>query len=178
MIYKKNISLTALTIGALWALTMSIVVSVVISFVSGFPLKPNILMVISFGGIAGIVVLRSVKSTTILLLMVTSSILLNSLNSGPITTGQDISYQLNYFSQALFAISTIFPLTKILSGLSIHDPGRHEIEAAFIRFSLLFLLMLGIITTSNGDIVFGHFIILLLKFASIEAPTSLETPMP
>ena len=39
VIYKKNISLTALTIGALWALTMSIVVSVVLSFVSGFPLK-------------------------------------------------------------------------------------------------------------------------------------------
>ena len=75
MIYKKNISLTALTIGALWALTMSIVVSVVISFVSGFPLKPNILMVISFGGIAGIVVLRSVKSTTILLLMVTLTVM-------------------------------------------------------------------------------------------------------
>ena len=149
MIYKKNISLTALTIGALWALTMSIVVSVVISFVSGFPLKPNILTVISFGGIAGIVVLRSVKSTTILLLMVTSSILLNSLTYGPITTGQDISYLLNYFSQALFAISTVLPLTKILSGLSIHDPGRHEIEAAFIRFSfgfgLIFFTMIVLI---------------------------------
>ena len=53
MIYKKNISLTALTIGTLWALTMSIVVSVVLSFISGFPLKPNILIVISLGGIAG-----------------------------------------------------------------------------------------------------------------------------
>ena len=74
MIYKKNISLTALTIGTLWALTMSIVVSVVLSFISGFPLKPNILIVISLGGIAGIVILSSVKSTTILLLMITSSI--------------------------------------------------------------------------------------------------------
>ena len=149
MIYKKNISLTALTIGALWALTMSIVVSVVLSFVSGFPLKPNILIVISLGGIAGIVILSSVKSTTILLLMITSSILLNALTYGPITTGQDISYLLNYFSQALFAISTVFPLTKILSGLSIHDPGRHEIEAAFIRFSsgfgLIFFTMIVLI---------------------------------
>ena len=149
MIYKKNIYLTALTIGALWALTMSIVVSVVLSFVSGFPLKPNILFVISLGGIAGIVLLSSVKSTTILLLMITSSILLNSLTYGPITTGQDISYLLSYFSQALFAISTVFPLTKILSGLSIHDPGRHEIEAAFIRFSsgfgLIFFTMIVLI---------------------------------
>ena len=149
MIYKKNISLTALTIGALWALTMSIVVSVVLSFISGFPLKPNILIVISLGGIAGIVILSSVKSTTILLLMITSSILLNALTYGPITTGQDISYLLNYFSQALFAISTVLPLRKILSGLSINDPGRHEIEAAFIKFSsgfgLIFFTMIVLI---------------------------------
>ena len=149
MIYKKNISLTALTIGTLWALTMSIVVSVVLSFISGFPLKPNILIVISLGGIAGIVILSSIKSTTILLLMITSSILLNALTYGPITTGQDISYLLNYFSQALFAISTVLPLAKILSGLSIHDPGRHEIEAAFIKFSsgfgLIFFTMIVLI---------------------------------
>ena len=149
MIYKKNISLTALTIGTLWALTMSIVVSVVLSFISGFPLKPNILIVISLGGIAGIVILSSVKSITILLLMITSSILLNALTYGPITTGQDISYLLNYFSQALFAISTVLPLAKILSGLSIHDPGRHEIEAAFIKFSsgfgLIFFTMIVLI---------------------------------
>ena len=149
MIYKKNISLTALTIGTLWALTMSIVVSVVLSFISGFPLKPNILIVISLGGIAGIVILSSVKSTTILLLMITSSILLNALTYGPITTGQDISYLLNYFSQALFAISTVLPLAKILSGLSIHDPGRHEIEEAFIKFSsgfgLIFFTMIVLI---------------------------------
>ena len=149
MIYKKNISLTALTIGTLWALTMSIVVSVVLSFISGFPLKPNILIVISLGGIAGIVILSSVKSTTILLLMITSSILLNALTYGPITTGQDISYLLNYFSQAIFAISTVLPLAKILSGLSIHDPGRHEIEAAFIKFSsgfgLIFFTMIVLI---------------------------------
>ena len=149
MIYKKNISLTALTIGTLWALTMSIVVSVVLSFISGFPLKPNILIVISLGGIAGIVILSSVKSTTILLLMITSSILLNALTYGPITTGQDISYLLNYFSQALFAISTVLPLAKILSGLLIHDPGRHEIEAAFIKFSsgfgLIFFTMIVLI---------------------------------
>ena len=149
MIYKKNISLTALTIGALWALTMSIVVSVVLSFISGFPLKPNILIVISLGGIAGIVILSSVKSTTILLLMITSSILLNALTYGPITTGQDISYLLNYFSQVLFAISTVLPLAKILSGLSINDPGRHEIEAAFIKFSsgfgLIFFTMIVLI---------------------------------
>ena len=149
MIYKKNIYLTALTIGTLWALTMSIVVSVVLSFISGFPLKPNILIVISLGGIAGIVILSSVKSTTILLLMITSSILLNALTYGPITTGQDISYLLNYFSQALFAISTVLPLAKILSGLSIHDPGRHEIEEAFIKFSsgfgLIFFTMIVLI---------------------------------
>ena len=149
MIYKKNISLTALTIGTLWALTMSIVVSVVLSFISGFPLKPNILIVISLGGIAGIVILSSVKSITILLLMITSSILLNALTYGPITTGQDISYLLNYFSQALFAISTVLPLAKILSGLSINDPGRHEIEAAFIKFSsgfgLIFFTMIVLI---------------------------------
>ena len=117
MINKKNVFLTALTIGTLWALTMSIVVSVVLSFISGFPLKPNILIVISLGVIAGIVILSSVKSTTILLLMMTASILLNA------------------FSQALFVISTVLPLAKILSGLSIHDPGRHEIEEAFINFS-------------------------------------------
>ena len=149
MIYKKYISLTALTIGTLWALTMSIVVSVVLSFISGFPLKPNILIVISLGGIAGIVILSSVKSTTILLLMITSSILLNALTYGPITTGQDISYLLNYFSQAIFAISTVLPLAKILSGLLIHDPGRHEIEAAFIKFSsgfgLIFFTMIVLI---------------------------------
>ncbi|MCH2328116.1 MAG: carbohydrate ABC transporter permease [Rhodobacterales bacterium] len=128
---------------------MSIVVSVVLSFISGFPLKPNILIVISLGGIAGIVILSSVKSTTILLLMITSSILLNALTYGPITTGQDISYLLNYFSQALFAISTVLPLAKILSGLSIHDPGRHEIEEAFIKFSsgfgLIFFTMIVLI---------------------------------
>ena len=149
MIYKKNISLTALTIGTLWAFTISIVVSVVLSFISGFPLKPNILIVISLGGIAGIVILSSVKSTTILLLMITSAILLNALTYGPITTGQDISYLLNYFSQVLFAISTVLPLAKILSGLSIHDPGRHEIEAAFIKFSsgfgLIFFTMIVLI---------------------------------
>ena len=149
MINKKNVFLTALTIGTLWALTMSIVVSVVLSFISGFPLKPNILIVISLGGIAGIVILSSVKSTTILLLMITSSILLNALTYGPITTGQDISYLLNYFSQALFVISTVLPLAKILSGLSIHDPGRHEIEEAFIKFSsgfgLIFFTMIVLI---------------------------------
>ena len=149
MIYKKNIYLTALTIGILWALTMSIVVSVLLSFISGFPLKPNILIVISLGGIAGIAVLGSMKSTTILLLMITSAILLNALTYGPITTGQDISYLLNYFSQPLFAISTVLPLAKILSGLSIHDPGRHEIEAAFIKFSsgfgLIFFTMIVLI---------------------------------
>ena len=149
MIYQKYISLTALTIGTLWALTMSIVVSVVLSFISGVPLKPNILIVISLGGIAGIVILSSVKSTTILILMITSSILLNALTYGPITTGQDISYLLNYFSQALFAISTVLPLTKILSGLSINDSSRHEIEAAFIKFSsgfgLIFFTMIVLI---------------------------------
>ena len=149
MINKKNIFLTALTLGTLWALTMSIVVSVVLSFISGFPLKPNILIVISLGVIAGIVILSSVKSTTILLLMMTASILLNALTYGPITTGQDISYLLNYFSQALFVISTVLPLAKILSGLSIHDPGRHEIEEAFIKFSsgfgLIFFTMIVLI---------------------------------
>ena len=158
MINKKNVFLTALTIGTLWALTMSIVVSVVLSFISGFPLKPNILIVISLGGIAGIVILSSVKSTTILLLMMTASILLNALTYGPITTGQDISYLLNYFSQALFAISTVLPLAKILSGLSIHDPGRHEIEEAFIKFSsgfgLIFFTM--IVLTLVSIIIFAR----------------------
>ena len=40
------------------------------------------------------------------------------------------------------------------------------------------LLILGIITTSKGEIGLVHFIISLSYLASIIAPTNLETPMP
>ena len=149
MTYKKNIFFTAFTIGILWALTMSIVVSVILSFITGSPLKPNILIVISIGSIAGILNLHVLRSTLILLLLIISSILLSTLTYGPITTGHDISHLLNYASQTLFAASTVLPLTKILSGLSVKESGRHEIEEAFIRFSsgfgLIFFTMIVLI---------------------------------
>ena len=128
---------------------MSIVVSVFLSFITGSPLKPNILIVISTGSIAGVLIPHVMRSTLILLLMMISSILLSTLTYGPITTGQNISYLLNCFAQTLFAASTVLPLTKILSGLSVKDSGRHEIERAFIRFStgfgLIFFTMIVLI---------------------------------
>ena len=128
---------------------MSIVVSVFLSFITGSPLKPNILIVISTGSIAGVLIPHVMRSTLILLLMMISSILLSTLTYGPITTGQNISYLLNCFAQTLFAASTALPLIKILSGLSVKDSGRHEIERAFIRFStgfgLIFFTMIVLI---------------------------------
>ena len=149
MTYKKNIFFTAFIVGILWAVTVSIVVSVILSFITGSPLKPNILIVISIGSIAGILILHSLRSNLILSLLIISSILLSTLTYGPITTGDDISHLLNYASQTLFAASTVLPLTKILSGLSFKESGRHEIEEAFIRFSsgfgLIFFTMIVLI---------------------------------
>ena len=123
MTYKKTIFFTAFIVGKLWAITMSIVVSVILSFITGSPLKPNILIVISIGSIAGILNLHVLGSTLILLLLTISSILLSTLTYGPITTGHDISHLLNYASQTLFAASTVLPLTNILSGLSVKESG-------------------------------------------------------
>ena len=91
MTYKKNIFFTAFIVGILWAITVSIVVSVILSFITGSPLKPNILIVISIGSIAGILILQSMRSNLILSHLIISSILLSTLTYGRITTGDDIS---------------------------------------------------------------------------------------
>ena len=73
-------------------------------------------------------------------------------------------------------------LDKIVSntkaGKLIIDELKKSKDIALSKFEVSFLFIDGIITTSKGDTDFGHFILSLTYFASINAPTNLETPIP
>ncbi len=117
-------------LGALWTFVIAVTVAVVMSFATGEPFRPVLLLSLLWGGLLGLGVLAGRLPALGLAL---GLVLLGAVNIGPLTAeGGEVANLIGHVSVAVFAATG---LLKILAPIPTMGPlTRHEFEAAAIRF--------------------------------------------
>ncbi|MXU64130.1 carbohydrate ABC transporter permease [Oceanomicrobium pacificus] len=131
---------TAWIIGALWAVTMSICVAIVISFSTGRPLAPTLLSAAALGGLAGLaLVARKGEGLALGRWLPVGGAFLVAIAAhiwdGPAMRGTAETGALwMAVAWAGFAATVAGPLLVMLKELQPGPNSRHDFEAAVIRF--------------------------------------------
>ena len=117
-------------LGALWTFVIAVTVAVVMSFATGEPFRPVLLLSLLWGGLLGLGVLAGRMPALGLAL---GLVLLGAVNIGPLTAeGGEVANLIGHVSVAVFAATG---LLKILAPIpTMGRLTRHEFEAAAIRF--------------------------------------------
>ena len=125
---------TAPILGALWAVTMAISVAVVMSFSTGDPFRPSILLSILWGALTGLAVLRA-SGGQIAVLGAAVAILAVTLGGfGPVLTGAEVPWLMTALAGLACGLVIAWPVSRILRDLPSGALDRHEFERSVIRF--------------------------------------------
>lgn len=127
-------AVTSAILGALWMVVLSTTIAIVMSFATGDPFRPHILLSLLSGGLAGVVLGRRlgarIGAALVALVIATASL----LGVGPLLMGAEGSA----FSAAVaalgLAIAFVWSSLLILDDLPAGSLTRHEFEGAVIRF--------------------------------------------
>ncbi len=130
----KRGTITGPVISALWMVVLSITVAVTMSFATGDPVRPHMLLSLAWGAAIGLVLAhrrQDIAGETIGALALTAAIL---LGFGPLAFGQAATIWTKII--AALALSGIFAWSThvILKDMPKGPLTRHEFEGAVIRF--------------------------------------------
>jgi multiple sugar transport system permease protein len=127
--------LTGPILGALWMVVLSVTVAVAMSFATGDPFQPNILLSLLWGAVIGGAMVLLGRSRLMQFGAFIAVAALVLLGAGPMLSGESAGGGVaRMFGAALLAIGFAISLAPILKDVEPGALGRHEFEAAVIRF--------------------------------------------
>ena len=126
--------LTGTVIGALWMVVVSVTVAVCMSFGTGDPFRPGILLSLLWGALAGgaFVFVGRNKLVQLGVAVVIAVVVLVGI--GPMLTGMQAGITARVFGAAALGIAIATSLAPILNEVVPGPLNRHEFEGAVIRF--------------------------------------------
>ncbi len=125
---------TGPVIGALWMLVLSVTVAVAMSFATGEAFRPSVSLSLLWGGIAGAATVAVRQSRVAQIGVVLVVVALTLLDIGPLQLGEATSMFARITGATLLAGGFAISLVPILDEITPGALGRHEFEAAVIRF--------------------------------------------
>jgi multiple sugar transport system permease protein len=121
---------TAALLGMFWTVTVAVTVAVAMSFLTGAPFRPSLLLSITTGALAGVGCLRGRDGIAV---AAVGLLAIGLLGLGPVQTGE-VGLFSDVAGQALAAAAAVLGLQSFLRGLPFGRLTRHEFEEAIIRF--------------------------------------------
>ena len=126
-------SVTAVLLGAVWAVVVSTSVAVAVSFATGEAIRPVVLWSLVLGAVAGLVVIRVRLPWAGIAGAAAVLVPLALAGVGPLAIGEGMSAAARIVAAALAAAGILGPLHRILAGVAPGPLTRHEFEGAVIR---------------------------------------------
>lgn len=130
----RHSSATSPVLGALWMVVLSTTCAVAMSFVTGDPFRPHILLSLMWGAVAGYVVGHRLGklwgegiATAALIASITAGF-------GPLVIGSEARVIASLLAALMLAAAYTASIRTILMGLPHGTLTRHEFEGAVIRF--------------------------------------------
>ncbi|KNG94900.1 carbohydrate ABC transporter permease [Pseudaestuariivita atlantica] len=125
---------TGPVLGALWMVVLSTTVAVAMSFATGDPFRPHMMLSLLFGAAIGYT-LSLRKSDMLGGVLGTASLAgLSLLNFGPLVIGDGVSLGSAVFGAVALAVAFVWSMGVILRDMPSGALTRHEFEEAVIRF--------------------------------------------
>lgn len=126
--------ITSPLLGALWMVVLSTTVAILMSFATGDPFRPNILLSLIWGAVTGYTIGHrhgdfwgEIMGTGALALVIL-------LGFGPLAIGENVSIFASVFAAAIVSVAFSWSAHVILEGLPGGKLTRHEFEGAVIKF--------------------------------------------
>jgi len=126
--------MTSPVIGAFWMVVLSTTVAVLMSFATGEPFRPHILLSLLWGGVMGCVIGHRYGGIVGEILCAAALVLLILLGFGPIVIGPTASTFSSIFAAIILPVAFVWSTHFILNDLPAGALTRHEFEGAIIRF--------------------------------------------
>lgn len=126
--------ITAPALGALWMVVLATTISVTLSFATGDPFRPHILLALVCGTIFGTGMTAFGTGRPIQIAAATALAVVTLVGFGPILSGPTASLLASAVSALALAASFAMTLKMILTDVGPHPLSRHVFEAAIIRF--------------------------------------------
>ena len=126
--------ITAPGLGALWMVVLSVTVAVAMSFATGDPIRPHILLSLLWGAAAGGLMLFVRRSYVWGGIMAALVMAATFIGFGPLQFGETATGFARFFAGLLLVVSFAWSLWRIAADLPNGALTRHEFEDAVIRF--------------------------------------------
>ena len=130
----RNGYVTGASLGALWMVVLSVTVAIAMSFATGDPFRPSVLLSLLWGAVAGGVMVALGRDRKIQIGVGVAIAALVLIGIGPMLTGAEAGLVARIFGalalSAAFAVSLAAILDEVVPGAL----NRHEFEGAVIRF--------------------------------------------
>ncbi len=125
---------TGPALGALWLVVLSVTVSVAMSFATGEAFRPSIVLSLAWGAVAGAGMVAFGRTRVVQLAVLAVMIAVIAVGIGPMETGVDTGALAGLIGAAVLGAAFAASLAPILKDVVSGPLGRHEFEAAIIRF--------------------------------------------
>ncbi len=127
--------ITAPVLGALWMVVIATTIAITMSFATGSAFRPQVLLGLIWGGLAGLVYARFPARHAPVRLGMAALLGLSCLTGfGPVLIGSDTTLQAVLITAISVTIVMHVSLAEILKDLPFAELTRHEYEEAVIRF--------------------------------------------
>ncbi|MCC1492954.1 carbohydrate ABC transporter permease [Cognatishimia sp. F0-27] len=126
---------TAPLLGALWMVVLAITVAVVMSFSTGAPFRPVILLSLMWGAVIGFGLLTPRVPSLVVAALVGAGLAVAGLAGvAPVATGEGVGLVAAGLAHVVLGAIFGYSMLVILDGLPTGSATRHEFEEAVIRF--------------------------------------------
>ncbi len=127
--------ITAPVLGALWLVVIATSVAITMSFSTGAAFRPQVLLCLIWGAVAGLVYVRFPAQRAPARLGISALLGLSCLTGfGPVLIGSDTSLQAVLVTVVAMAVVMHLSMAAILKETPYGELTRHEYEEAVIRF--------------------------------------------
>ncbi len=125
---------TGPALGALWLVVLSVTVSVAMSFATGEAFRPSIVLSLAWGAVAGAGMVAFGRTRVVQLAVLAVMIAVIAVGIGPMETGADTGAVAGLIGAVVLGTAFAASLAPFLKDVVSGPLGRHEFEAAIIRF--------------------------------------------
>lgn len=125
---------TGPVLGALWMVVLATTVAVAMSFATGDPFRPNMLLSLFWGGAFGAGIVTAGRTRTVQIIAIAALTVIALIGFGPITMGAQAGAMAKTLAALTLALSFTLSIVVILDEVNPGALTRHEFEAALIRF--------------------------------------------
>ena len=130
----RNGYVTGAVLGALWMVVLSVTVAIAMSFATGDPFRPSILLSLLWGAAGGGAMVALGRERMVLIGVGVAVAVLVLIGIGPMLSGSEAGLFARAFGAIALGAAYAVSLAVILDEVVPGELNRHEFEAAVIRF--------------------------------------------